>query len=188
MKLPERPWSVFRASIWGMSFPWTLCVASLLGIWLMFAPTVFGTEKTAANLDHLVGALTVTVSVICMGEVVRIGRDPNVLLGLAAILATWFISGGTLTSHLNDTVAGAVIIGFVDPPRRYPRTLWLVGQVCPVSDFRGTSPYSPPGESASQGRRGSPAAERNSAQPLFLALLRAFKRGIIPIPRSRVGL
>ncbi|MEX2592154.1 MAG: vitamin K epoxide reductase, partial [Anditalea sp.] len=59
-----------------MSFPWTLTVSTILGIWLMFAPAVFGvgTETLAADINHLGGALIAVVAVVCMGEVLRIGR------------------------------------------------------------------------------------------------------------------
>ena len=41
MDLPQKPGAVYRASVWGMSIPWTLAVSTLLGLWLMFAPCGF---------------------------------------------------------------------------------------------------------------------------------------------------
>lgn len=84
MELPAKPWQVFKASIWGMSFPWSLIAATVLGIVVMFLPTWFGVDihTTAADIGHLGGALIVTVSVICMGEVVRIGRYLNLLVAI----------------------------------------------------------------------------------------------------------
>ncbi|MGH9628041.1 MAG: vitamin K epoxide reductase family protein [Bryobacteraceae bacterium] len=43
--------------IWGVSVPWTLAASATLGVWLMFAPSVFGTQARAADSDHLVGAV-----------------------------------------------------------------------------------------------------------------------------------
>src|SRR5690606_323757 len=93
MQFPQKKWAVFKASIWGRSFPWTLVVSTILGIWLMFAPAVFGLKTTAtpADINHLCGSLIVVVSVICMGEVVRIGRYVNILLGLAVAVVPWFL-------------------------------------------------------------------------------------------------
>ncbi len=53
-----------------------------LGIWMMFVPTALGNEGVVADIDHLAGALVVTVSVIAMGEVVRAFRYLNIVLGL----------------------------------------------------------------------------------------------------------
>src|SRR5699024_5517063 len=91
--LPRKPGRVFRASIWGMSFPWPLIASTVLGVWLMFAPAIFGVgiETLAANACHLIGALIVVVSVIAMGEVVKAVRYINVLLGLSITITFWFI-------------------------------------------------------------------------------------------------
>lgn len=115
MTLPQHPWRVFKASLWGMSFPWMLVVATAVGIWLMFSPTVFGIETPASHIDHLAGALIVTVSVISMGEVVRQGRYLNVLLGLIVVVVPWFLSGGSVLSHINGAVAGLIVIALSIP-------------------------------------------------------------------------
>jgi hypothetical protein len=120
MAMPEKPWQVFLASIWGMSFPWTLIASSTLGAWLMFVPTTLGVEKPASHIDHLVGALIITVSVIAMGEVVRIGRYLNVLLGLIVIAGPWLLSGATTASTVNDMIVGAIVIALAFP--RGPKT------------------------------------------------------------------
>ncbi len=111
MEFPEQPGKVFKASIWGMSFPWTLVVSALLGAWLMFAPAVFGVaiETTAANINHLGGALIVVVSVICMGEVMRKGRYLNVLLGLAVAVIPWFLADSTLALNVSSALVGIVV-------------------------------------------------------------------------------
>ena len=68
-KFPDQPGETFRASIWGMSAPWTLSVCSLLGLALMCTPSWFGIdiETPAADLGHLSGAT-------CSGDRSRIGR------------------------------------------------------------------------------------------------------------------
>ncbi len=69
------------AMTWGVNIPWTLLVSSAVGIWLMFAPSVFATQGRAADSDHLVGALVVTFAVIAMAEVTRAARLINILFG-----------------------------------------------------------------------------------------------------------
>lgn len=94
---PDQPGRVFVASIRGMSFPGPLLLTTVSGIVLMFFPTWFGVDiqSTAADIGHLGGALIVTVSVICMGEVVRIGRYCNLLLAAVVGIGPWFVSASS---------------------------------------------------------------------------------------------
>jgi hypothetical protein len=100
MAMPQIPGSVLQASIWGMT---------LVGVCLMFIPTTFGLEiqSAAADIAHLGGALIVTVSVIAMGEVVRLGRYCNALLGLGVAALPWFVSGGSMASNVTMMAAGS---------------------------------------------------------------------------------
>ena len=93
---------------------------------MMFAPTVFGVPKPASNVDHLGGALIVTVSVICMGEVLRLGRYLNALLGLIVAVAPWFLSEATTASAINGTLAGLAVIALAIPrgPKAERYGLW----------------------------------------------------------------
>lgn len=118
--LPEQPGEVAAASIWGMSFPWTLVVSAALGTWLMFSPWVFGLQGRAADLDHLAGSLVVVVAVVSMGEVLRAGRWLNVLLGLALAALPWVLEGGTTAGAVNGLVAGALVAVLALP--RGPKT------------------------------------------------------------------
>ncbi|SDM78810.1 Vitamin K epoxide reductase family protein, partial [Catalinimonas alkaloidigena] len=116
MELSEKPGKVFWASIWGMSAPWTLVASTVLGIFLIAAPGLFGVdiETTAADIAHGGGALIVVVAVICMGEVVRIGRYLNVPIGLAVAALPWFFEGG-VAFDLVCTVAGLAVAALALP-------------------------------------------------------------------------
>ena len=122
MALPEKPGAVFLSSIWGMSFPWTLTAASLIGVGLMFLPTLFGVDiKTGdADVGHFGGALIVTVSVVCMGEVLRLGRYLNVLLALVVGGLPWILDGGSTGYAIAATVAAALVLVLSLP--RGPKT------------------------------------------------------------------
>ncbi|MDX5482593.1 MAG: vitamin K epoxide reductase family protein [Hymenobacteraceae bacterium] len=116
IKFPEKPARVYESSIWGMSFPWTLTVSMLLGVALVFLPGLFGVsiQDPVADVLHLAGALVVVVAVICMGEPLRIGRYLNVLLGLAAAVAPWWLGGPT---GLN---AAALVLGLAVAALAFP--------------------------------------------------------------------
>jgi hypothetical protein len=118
--VPQKPGEVFLASIWGMSVPWTLAVSAVLGVWLMFAPVVFGADRPAAHVGHLGGAWIVTVSVISMGEVLRLGRWLNVLLGLGIAVLPWLLDGSTTADSINATVVGLLVAALAIP--RGPKT------------------------------------------------------------------
>ncbi|WP_390622214.1 vitamin K epoxide reductase family protein [Tautonia marina] len=120
--LPRTPGSVIVASIWGMSVPKGLALAALFGIWLVFSPTVFrlDIETTAADIAHLGGALMVTVSVICMGEVLRMGRFLNVPLGLIVAVAPWFLEAATTGFAFSATLSGLAVLLLSIP--RGPKT------------------------------------------------------------------
>ncbi|MCC9136927.1 vitamin K epoxide reductase family protein [Pontibacter silvestris] len=111
MKFPQKPAKVFFASIWGMSFPWTLTVAMLLGIALVFAPGLLGVQiqETAADIFHLSGSLIVVVSVISMGEPLRIGRYLNILPGLAVAVAPWFLNNSPASLSITGLVLGLAV-------------------------------------------------------------------------------
>lgn len=107
---PQRPLRVYRSSIWGVSAPWNLVIAALLGLWLMFSPWVFGTDKPAANSGHLAGALIVCVAVVAMAEVVRAGRLLNVLLGLWLLVGLFVQGGASVGAQVNSVFAGLALL------------------------------------------------------------------------------
>jgi hypothetical protein len=115
MSLPEQPARVVEASLWGMSFPWTLVVSSALGIWLMFAPSVFGIEGLASNLHHLGGALIVVTGVIAMGEPLRAARFLNGLLAVAVIAAPWLGSGVPAAGRVSAVITGLLVVALAIP-------------------------------------------------------------------------
>lgn len=101
--------SSYRLSsmFWGLSLPWNLVVSALLGFWLMFSPNLLGVTGDIADLDHIFGALIITISVISLAEVIRQARFFNVLLGLAVLGLAWFSQGYGLINHL---ILGIVFI------------------------------------------------------------------------------
>ena len=126
MEFANHPWKIVKASVWGMSLPWTLVVSTLLGLGIMILPSVFGAgiKSTAADIGHLGGALVVVVSVICMGEVLRIGRYLNILLGLGIAILPWF-QDGHAASSLGYSLLGLAVAALALPRGRKRETYGL---------------------------------------------------------------
>lgn len=112
MSLPDQKIEVIKSSIWGMSFPVTLVTTTIIGIALMFLPSIagIGIKETASDIFHLCGALTIVVSVISMGEVVRMLRFLNIPLGFILSIATWFTDSSTTFLNIFGLIAGILII------------------------------------------------------------------------------
>jgi hypothetical protein len=102
--------SLVPAMIWGVTLPWTLVGSTVLGIWLMVAPPVLGSQGTAANSDYLIGALVVTFAVIAWAEVTRSARSLNVLFGIWLVVAPWLLAGATSAARWNDMVVGTALV------------------------------------------------------------------------------
>ena len=88
---------------------WTLLISAALGIWLMAAPTVFGMTGLAADSNHLLGALIVTVAVIAMAQVARPIRFLNCVFGVILAIGIWFIPDGTLIFQWNSALTGIML-------------------------------------------------------------------------------
>jgi uncharacterized membrane protein len=124
--LPERPGQVIGASLWGMSFPWTLVASTALGVWLMFAPAVFGFGGASGDLHHVGGALIVVTSIVAMGEPLRALRFLNGLLALMVIAAPWLAAGVPQLGRIGALAAGLLVIALAFPrgPRRESYGRW----------------------------------------------------------------
>jgi hypothetical protein len=126
--LPVKFKEVLRASLWGMSVPWSLAVSTFLGILLIFLPGIFGISinTTAADIHHLGGALVIVVSVISMGEVVRRGRYLNILLGLIIMVVPWFLPESTLGFNITGSIIGLALIPLAFPmgPKTEKYGIW----------------------------------------------------------------
>jgi hypothetical protein len=115
---PGEPGTVFRASIWGMSFPPSLVASSLLGIWLMASPDLLLDAGPAAAVVQIGGALLLTVSVVAMGEVTRAGRFLNIPIGLLVAAAPFFLTGATTAGSVSAFLGGLLAIALSIPRGR----------------------------------------------------------------------
>jgi hypothetical protein len=92
------------------SVPWNLAASTVIGVWLMMSPALFGTTGAAADSEHLVGALVVTCAVIAMGEVARSVRWVNLLLGAWTVAAPWLLAGDAPAAEWNALVSGVLLV------------------------------------------------------------------------------
>lgn len=110
---PERPvtWRP-QGMLWGVSSSPTLVLSIGIGIWLMFAPWVFGIgiQQSAADSAHLTGALVIVVATIALAEVARPARFLNVGLGIWLCVAPWLTAGGTTLSSVNSILSGFAVV------------------------------------------------------------------------------
>ncbi len=93
----------------GVSLPWNLLLAGLIGLALLFTRELLGAEGSLANAHHLLGALVLTVTSIAAAEVARPARYLNVLLG-AALVAAPFVFGADVATTAFTVAAGVAIV------------------------------------------------------------------------------
>lgn len=118
--------SMTMRALRGVNLPWSLVLATLLGVWLMFTRLFYGTEGAMANSDHLVGSIIVTVSILAMAEVARPLRFTNVLFGLWLMAAPWFVSGASGAATIGSVIVGLLVVVLSVPrgPIRYRYAGW----------------------------------------------------------------
>ncbi len=82
-----RPTAVLR-EMWtgGVSLPWNLAAAAVVGLWLMLTRLTLGTESGMANADHVIGALALTVISLAAAEMARPLRFLLIPLGGALLI------------------------------------------------------------------------------------------------------
>jgi nucleoside-diphosphate-sugar epimerase/uncharacterized membrane protein len=99
----------------GVTLPWSLAVAIVIGVALMFSRVLLGADGRMADAHHLLGALAVTVAVVACAEVARMVRWANVPLGLALVMAAFFYAGDGLVQWV--TVAAGLALAALSIPR-----------------------------------------------------------------------
>jgi nucleoside-diphosphate-sugar epimerase/uncharacterized membrane protein len=94
----------------GVSLPWNLAASIAIGAALMFSRVLFDAAGEAANNDHLIGALVLTVTVIALAEMARPLRYVNVAFGAWLLAAPWVLDGDSTFGSFASLTAGALLI------------------------------------------------------------------------------
>lgn len=107
---PRRLGEIVSGSVaGGVGAPWNLLACAVIGVWLMCSRLTVGNEGSAANADHLIGALVVTVSVIALAEVGRALRYLNVGFGLALLIVP-FMLGAPAAATASSVICGVALM------------------------------------------------------------------------------
>jgi hypothetical protein len=84
-------------------------LSAAIGIWLMAAPAVLGTDEPAASFDHVVGPIAASFGTIALWRAVRVTNRANVLTGVV-LLASVFVDGRPVESVANAIVCGVALV------------------------------------------------------------------------------
>ena len=99
--------SILDAARWGVTVPWNLALSVLIGMAVMALPGILNFEGKIADADHLLGALTIVVSMISKAEIIRNVRFLNIFFALG-ILVTSFIYGDFMLHIVPAILIGAL--------------------------------------------------------------------------------
>ena len=106
----QSPGAVFKAAIsGGVSLPWNLALAALIGLSLLFTRITLGVDCNMAHAHHVIGSLVLTVVSIAAAEVARPVRYLNMVLGAALMAAPFMFTAG-ITATIASVVLGIGLI------------------------------------------------------------------------------
>ncbi len=104
-------WEKFGEATRGVTYPWTLLLSIVIGVWLTFTRLSFDSAGAMANSDHLIGALVVTFAIMAFAEVGRAVRFLNIPCGAWLIVAPWLLDGvGSPLATWNGVICGVLLI------------------------------------------------------------------------------
>lgn len=90
---------------------WAQIANTVLGIWMMVAPSVLNYGKAASNNAYIFGSLIATTAIIAIAESVRSVRWGNSIFGLWLILAPWIVDFEK-AEIINDMATGILVFVF----------------------------------------------------------------------------
>ena len=94
----------------GVSLPWNLALAALIGLALLFSRVTLGVDGDLANAHHVIGSLVLTVVSVAAAEVARPARWLNALLGATLIATPTVWEADTLTLAVSVALGLALIV------------------------------------------------------------------------------
>ena len=100
----------------GVTYPWTLLLSIVIGVWLTFTRLTFDSSGAMANSDHLIGALVVTFAIMALAEVGRAVRFINIPFAAWLIAAPWLIEGAASPlATWNGVICGILLLALTIP-------------------------------------------------------------------------
>ena len=109
----------------GVSLPWNLALAALIGLSLLFTRPTLGVDGGLANAHHVIGSLVLTVVSIAAAEIARPIRYLIVLLG-AALMAAPFMFDASMVATVASVILGGglAVLSFRRGPIRERYGAW----------------------------------------------------------------
>jgi uncharacterized membrane protein len=98
------------ASVQGVTVPLSIFVQCAVGIWLMARPDILPAAGITANLDHVLGAMVVTVAAVASAEVTRTVRFANVLLGIILVVVALLFALHLPLIFFSELICGIVLV------------------------------------------------------------------------------
>lgn len=94
----------------GVSLPWNLALAGMIGLSLLFTRVTLGAEGSLAHAHHIIGALVLTVVSIAAADVARPVRVLNAVCGVALMLVPFLFDGGAVTAAVTVGLGLALVL------------------------------------------------------------------------------
>lgn len=86
--------------------------STLVGLWVMIAPSLLGFGSVAANNGHIIGPVVLTFAVVAYWEATRAMRKWNYPLGAWLLLAPWVLQYSVTAAIFSDMLSGLLILIF----------------------------------------------------------------------------
>lgn len=87
-----------------------LVVCAVLGMWLMFAPSIFELTGMASNTVYIIAAMITTIAIIAFSEVARIIRLVNIPLALSLSSMPLFFNSMSSLANWHFVLTGGVLL------------------------------------------------------------------------------
>ena len=99
-KFPPAPLEFFQEMLRGVTFQPYLIGSTLLGMFFMLSPFLFGIVGIMSDLCHTFGALIIVVSILSMAEVGRMIRKVNHVFAVVLFIGTLFANTDLITKGI----------------------------------------------------------------------------------------
>ena len=108
----DRPLGVVLKSVvgGGVSLPWNLALAGLIGLSLLFTRVTLGAEGSLADAHHIIGCAVLTVVAIAAADVARPVRALNAVLGVGLMFMPLLLDADTLQLAMTVGLGTALVL------------------------------------------------------------------------------
>lgn len=94
----------------GVSLPWNLGLAGLIGLSLLFTRVTMGADGALADAYHVIGCLVLTVVSIAAADVARPARALNAILGIGLMLVPFVLDGDPVATAITTAMGFALVL------------------------------------------------------------------------------